>query len=94
MLLKRKVDIETAKADIEGVNALHKTAQNKSADRYITKSDSSLYIAQVKQQHGIIEREKDNKPKSGDARQPQCPPEKERAITEARKHFGMISLTT
>ena len=41
MLLKRKVDIETAKADIEGVNALHKTAQNKSAHRYITKSDSS-----------------------------------------------------
>lgn len=94
MLLKRKVDIETAKADIEGVNSLHKTAQNKSADRYITKSDSSFYIAQVKQQHGIIEREKDNKPKSGDARQPQYPPEKERAITEARKHFGMISLTT
>ena len=40
MLLKRKVDIETAKADIEGVNSLHKTAQNKSSDRYITKSDS------------------------------------------------------
>ena len=40
MLLKRKVDIETAKADIEGVNSLHKTARNKSADRYITKSDS------------------------------------------------------
>ena len=42
MLLKRKVDIETAKADIEGVNALHKIAQNKSADLYITKSDSSI----------------------------------------------------
>ena len=94
MLLKRKVDIETAKADTEGVNSLHKTAQNKSADRYITKSDSSLYIAQVKQQHGIIERESYNKPKSENAKQPQCPPEKERAITEARKHFGMISLTT
>ena len=32
----------TAKADTEGVNSLHKTAQNKSADRYITKSDSSI----------------------------------------------------
>ena len=51
---------------------------------------SSLYIAQVKQKHGIIERENYNKPKSEDARQPQCPPEKERAITEALKHFGMI----
>ena len=51
---------------------------------------SSLYIAQVKQKHGIIERENYNKPKSEDVRQPQCPPDKERAITEALKHFGMI----
>lgn len=51
---------------------------------------SSLYIAQVKQKHGIIERENYNKPKSEDVRQPQCPLEKERAITEALKHFGML----
>mgnify|MGYP000884060170 CR=1 FL=1 len=51
---------------------------------------SSLYIAQVKQKYGIIERENYNKPKSEDARQPQCPLEKERAITEALKHFGML----
>ena len=50
----------------------------------------SLYIAQVKQKCGIIERENYNKPKSDDARQPQCPPEKEKAIKEALKHFGMI----
>ena len=51
---------------------------------------SSLYIAQVKHKHGIIERDNYNKPKSEDVRQPQCPPDKERAITEALKHFGMI----
>ena len=51
---------------------------------------SHLYIAQVKQKYGIIERENYNKPKSDDARQPQCPPEKEEAITEALRHFGMI----
>lgn len=51
---------------------------------------SSLYIAQVKQKYGIIERENYNKPKSEDAKQPQCPPEKEKAIMEALKHFGMI----
>ena len=51
---------------------------------------SSLYIAQVKQKHGIIERENYNKLKSEDARQPQCPQEKERAITEALKYFGML----
>lgn len=51
---------------------------------------SSLYIAQVKQKHGIIERENYNKPKSENAKQPQCPPEKEEAITEALKHFNML----
>lgn len=51
---------------------------------------SHLYIAQVKQKYGIIERENYNKPKSEDTRQPQCPPEKEKAITEALRHFGMI----
>lgn len=51
---------------------------------------SSLYIAQVKQKCGIIERENYNKPKSEDAKQPQCSPEKEKAIKEALKYFGMI----
>ena len=51
---------------------------------------SHLYIAQVKQKHGIIERENYNKPKSEDARQPQCSLEKEKAITEALKHFNML----
>jgi 23S rRNA (uracil1939-C5)-methyltransferase len=51
---------------------------------------SSLYIAQVKQKCGIIERENYNKAKSEDARQPQCPPEKEAAIMDALRHFRMI----
>ena len=51
---------------------------------------SHLYIAQVKQKYGIIERENYNKPKSENAKQPQCPPEKEKAIKEALHHFGMI----
>ncbi len=50
----------------------------------------SLYIAQVKQKYGIIERENYNKPKSEDSRQAKCPPEKEAAIMEALQHFGMI----
>ncbi len=51
---------------------------------------SNLYIAQVKQKCGIIERENYNKPKYKDAKQPQCPPEKEMVIMEALKHFGMV----
>lgn len=51
---------------------------------------SSLYVAQVKQKHGIVERECYNKPKSENAKQPKCPPEKEAAIEAALKHVKMI----
>lgn len=60
------------------------------SDNYDGLKVSSLYIAQVKQKHGIIERECYNKPKSQDAKQPQCPPEKAAAIDAALKHFKMI----
>ncbi len=36
---------------------------------------SSLYIAQVKQKHGIIERDCYNNSKKDNTKQPQCPPE-------------------
>ena len=51
---------------------------------------SSLYIAQVKQKHGIIERENYHKAKNENTKQPKCPKEKEDAIVEALKHFQMI----
>ena len=51
---------------------------------------SNLYIAQVKQKCGIIERANYNLPKSDNSRQPKCPPEKEAVIREALKHFRMI----
>lgn len=51
---------------------------------------SSLYIAQVKQKCGIIERVNYNPPKSENSRQPKCPPEKEKAIKDALEHFRMI----
>lgn len=51
---------------------------------------SSLYIAQVKEKMGIKERENFNVSKKEDAKVPQCPVEKEKAIVHALKHFGMI----
>ena len=51
---------------------------------------SRLYIAQIKQKYGIIERENYNKPESENTRQPKCPPEKEAAITDALKYLSMI----
>ena len=51
---------------------------------------TNLNIAQVKQKHGIIERENNNKSKSEKGGQPECPKEKEIAIEEALKYFQMI----
>lgn len=51
---------------------------------------SSLYIAQTKQKHGIIERDCYNKPKSEQEKVLHCPPDKERLIEEALRHFKMI----
>lgn len=51
---------------------------------------SSLYISQVKRKCGLEVGENYNLAKSEDARQPQCPEEKEKAIVEALRHFGMI----
>ena len=52
---------------------------------------SNLYISQVKRKCGIEVGENYNLTKSEDARQPQCPEEKEKAIVDALGHFGMLS---
>lgn len=49
-----------------------------------------LNIAQIKRKHGIIERVNYNLPKCESPRRPNCPPEKEKAIVAALKHFKMI----
>ena len=51
---------------------------------------SNLYISQIKRKCGLEVGKNYNLPKSEDSRQPQCPPEKEKAIREAFKYFGMI----
>lgn len=50
---------------------------------------TSLNIAQVKEKHGFEKRQNYNKGKDGH-RVPNCPPEKEKAIEDAFKHFGML----
>jgi 23S rRNA (uracil1939-C5)-methyltransferase len=50
-------------------------------------SVSYLYIAQVKRKLGLPSEESHS---SGIGKQLNCPPEKEKAIKEAFKHFGMI----
>lgn len=51
---------------------------------------STLYISQVKRKRGLEVGESYNKPKSEDVRQPQCTPEKEEAVMQALRHYGII----
>ena len=51
---------------------------------------SSLYIAQIKKKCGLEVGECYNKPKSENSRTYICPPDKEAAIMDAFRYFGMI----
>ena len=51
---------------------------------------SSLYIAQIKKKCGLDVGENFNLSKSDNTRQPKCTPEKEEAIMQAFRHFGII----
>ena len=51
---------------------------------------SSLYIAQIKKKWGLDVGENFNLAKLENVRQPQCTPEKEDAIMQAFRHFGII----
>lgn len=51
---------------------------------------SSLYISQIKRKCGLDVGQNYNLSKKEDAKVPQCPPDKEKAIMEALKHFNMI----
>lgn len=90
---KQHIEVDLSMDELDLTDAEKKATYQEIKDYVIEHTGlkvSSLYIAQVKQKCGIIERENYNKPKSEDAKQPQCPPEKEKAIKEALKHFGMI----
>ena len=51
---------------------------------------SSLYIAQVKDKCGLDKRLNYNLSKKDDPHVPECPKEKEDAIMDAFRHFGLI----
>lgn len=87
------IDIDLELDELDITSAESKATYQEIKDYVLEHSGlkvSSLYIAQVKQKHGIIERECYNVSKSEGGRVPQCPPEKEKAIEDALKHFGMI----
>ena len=90
---KQHIEVEV-KMDELDITAAESKATYEEIKTYVMEHTglkvSHLYIAQVKQKYGIIERENYNKPKSENARQPKCTPEKEAAIIDALRYFQMI----
>ena len=84
------MDLCSARTEAERRQATYEEIKKYVGEHYDGMKVSNLYIAQVKAKYGIIERENYNKAKSDDARQPQCPKEKEEAIVEALRYFQMI----
>ncbi len=77
---KQNIEVELRMSEMDLMVAESKATIKKIREyvlEYTGLKVGCLYIAQVKQKCGIIERENYNKQKSEDAKQPQCPPEKE-----------------
>ena len=91
--VERHIEVDVSMDELDVTAAESKATYNEIRD-YVWEHHqlkvSNLYIAQVKQKYGIIERENYHKAKNENAKQPQCPKEKEDAIVEALKHFKMI----
>ena len=85
-----EVDLDLDELDITAAEskATYEEIKAYIRDKYGFKV-SSLYIAQTKTKCGIIERINYNLSKKG-TRVPKCPPDKENAIKDALRHFGMI----
>ena len=87
------IDVELDLDELDATSAETK-ATYQEIKEYVLKhrgfNVSSLYIAQVKRKLGLEVGESYNKPKSLRTKTPVCPPNKESAIIDALKHFGMI----
>ena len=91
--VERHIEVDISMEELDVTAAESKATYNEIRDyvwEHYQLKVSNLYIAQVKQKHGIIERENYHKAKNENAKHPKCPKEKETAIVEALKHFQMI----
>ena len=89
----KKVRVEFSLEDMD-MSGFQKGATYEQIKAYVLEHTglkvSSLYISQIKRKCGLDVGQNYNLSKKEDAKVPQCPPEKEAAITEALKFFGMI----
>ena len=91
--VERHIEVDVSIDELDVTAAESKATYNEIRDYVLAHHQlkvSNLYIAQVKQKYGIIERENYHKAKNEKAKQPKCPKEKEDAIVEALRHFQMI----
>ena len=89
----KHIDVELDIDELDLTTAESKATYEEIKDYVLKQSGlkvSNVYIAQVKQKYGIIERVNYNLLKSENSRQTKCPPEKEAVIREALAHFRMI----
>ena len=90
---KQNIEVELEMSEMDLTAAESKATYEEIKDYVLEHTGlkvSSLYIAQIKEKCGIIERVNYNQPKSENSRQPKCPLEKETAIRRALEHFHMI----
>ena len=92
LLSQRKLDAQI-EVNLELSSAETKATYEEIKSFVLEKHDlkvTNLYIAQVKRECDIVERENYNLPKNEDGRVPQCPEDKRQAIKAAFRHFKMI----
>ena len=89
----KKVRVEFSLEDMD-MSGFQKGATYEQIKTYVLEHSglkvSSLYISQVKRKWGLDVGQNYNLSKKEDAKVPQCPPEKERAIRDALKFFHLI----
>lgn len=83
------VDLDVEKLEIQDKKATYDEIKAYVSEKYGYKIPS-LYIAQVKERAGIQKRENYNIGE-GKGVVPHCPLEKEEAIMDALRHFGIVS---
>lgn len=82
------IDLDVEKLESKGGTATYTEIKDYIKDKYGL-NVSNLYIAQIKDKVGL-EKRKNYNPGSGDGKVLVCPPEKEEAIMDAFRYFGLI----
>ncbi|WP_090816225.1 23S rRNA (uracil(1939)-C(5))-methyltransferase RlmD [Oribacterium sp. KHPX15] len=88
--LEVEIDLDELDATSAETKATYAEIRKYVADHNDGMHVSTLYITQVKKKCGIEIRENVWSHKSENAKQPQCPPKKEKAIVEALRAYQMI----